>query len=63
MKMNEILVLIGSLVMTLVIMSMPVLLACSFIYHWHSFIRFITTLLTIGFFTMLWEFIFKEADK
>lgn len=61
--MNKILIFIGSLVLTLLIMSVPVLCTLSFVLNWVNEIKFLLTLLTIGFGSLLCEHIYMEADK
>lgn len=61
--MNKILIFIGSLVMTLVIMSVPILCALSFALNWADEAKLLLTFLTIVFGSVLCELIYLEADK
>lgn len=61
--MNKILIFIGSLVMTLLLMSVPILCALSFALNWADEAKFLLTFLTIVFGSVLCELIYMEADK
>lgn len=61
--MKKILVFIGSLVLTLLIMSVPILCALSFALNWANEVKFLLTFLTIVFGSILCELIYLEADK
>lgn len=61
--MKKILVFIGSLVLTLLIMSVPILCALSFALNWVIEVKFLLTVLTIVFGSILCELIYLEADN
>ncbi len=61
--MNKILIFIGSLVITLLIISVPVLCALSFALNWDDEIKFLMTLLTCTVGLILWSAIYVRADK
>lgn len=61
--MKKILVFIGSLVLTLLIMSVPILCALSFALNWVVEVKFLLTVLTIVFGSILCELIYLEADN
>ena len=60
--MNKILLFIGSLVMTLLIMSVPVLCGLAFGYNWNNAIKFVFAFLTFIFGCLLCEIIYLRAD-
>ena len=45
--MKNALISIGGLVVTLVILAIPVLLVCSFIYNWFDFYKFVLIIATL----------------
>lgn len=61
--MNKIVRIIGSLVITLLIMSVPVLCTLAFVYNWGDGIKFLITIFTIIFGIILWAAIYVRADK
>lgn len=61
--MNKILMVIGSLFLTLLIMLIPVCCTLAFVYNWDDGVKFLITLLTFGFGISLWILIYKEADE
>lgn len=61
--MNKILMFIGSLVMTLLLMSVPILCALSFALNWDDGIKFLITIFTIIFGIILWAAIYVRANK
>lgn len=61
--MNKILIFIGSIVITLLIMSVPVLCTLSFVYDWIVEAKFTLTLITVGFGILLWAIIYGEAEE
>lgn len=61
--MNKILMFIGSLVLTLLLMSAPILCALSFALNWDDGIKFLLTFLTIVFGSVLCEIIYLEAKE
>lgn len=61
--MNKIVTIIGSIVITLLIMSIPVLCTLAFVYNWINEAKFALTLLTIGFGAILFTIIYGEADE
>ena len=61
--MNKIVTIIGSIVITLLIMSVPVLCTLSFVFNWIDEVKFALTLLTIGFGAILFAIIYGRADE
>ena len=54
---------LGILILTVMIIAVPILCTCSYLLNWDSFIKFISSLLTVLEMVVIGGFLYAEVEK